>query len=345
MAYQTEIERALDEMVAKQEWLKFQRLAVILAQQKWPHLVASEPNWDGGLDAHASGYLDATGSGSGLACSLTTTLEKVESDAAKVKENYPDVRVLIFATPGPVTKHTEAIWAAEILAKFGLQLVVVPRAQFIAWLQEPANAGICKEQFAIAPSMAPELEPALDRALDAANKVADNWDHEFRRAGRPVISLNAVKLNEKGDPVAAVATASLLTVLSEGERIILEAPAGSGKTTTLVQLARQAIDAGRQAFLVDLPDWVRSGKSVFPISQTVLNSPRENWTRRCSQNCEGPNPRSSCSMDGTKFPSSARKRRTWRCVSLIGVLVLRLWSLPRAGIVSSLNYAALFDWR
>ena len=58
-------------------------------------------------------------------------------------------------------------------------------------------------------------------------------------------------------------TASLNTVLSEGQRIVLEAPAGSGKTTTLVQLARHALDAGGLALLVDLPDWVRSGKSFL----------------------------------------------------------------------------------
>jgi hypothetical protein len=95
MAYRTEIERALDEMISLQEWLKFQNLAVILAQQKWPQLVASEPNWDGGLDGNASGCLAADGQGVGLACSLTATLGKIESDAAKVVANYPDVRVLI----------------------------------------------------------------------------------------------------------------------------------------------------------------------------------------------------------------------------------------------------------
>jgi len=122
---------------------------------------------------------------------------------------------------------------------------------------------ICRDQLGIAHSMAPELEPALESAREAAKEVANNWDREFRRAGRPVISLNAVKLNEKGYPIEAVTTGSLNTVLSEGQRIILEAPAGMGKTTTLVQLARQALDAGGLALLVDLPDWVHSGKSVL----------------------------------------------------------------------------------
>ena len=263
MAYRTEIERALDEMISLQEWLKFQNLAVIIAQQKWPQLVASEPNWDRGLDGHASGCLASDGQGIGLACSLTATLGKIESDATKVVANYPDVRVLIFATPEAVTKHTEELWAAEILAKFGLQLVVVPRAQFIAWLQEPANSNICKEQFGIEPAMAPQFAPDLERSLEAASEIAANWDRTYRRVDRPVISLNAVKLNEKGEPIEAVTTASLKSVLSEGQRIVLEAPAGSGKTTTLIQLARHALGEGRLAFLVDLPEWVRSGKDIF----------------------------------------------------------------------------------
>jgi hypothetical protein len=263
MAYRTEIDRALDEMISLQEWLKFQNLAVILAQQKWPQLVASEPNWDRGLDGHARGCLASNGPGIGLACSLTATLGKIESDATKIVANYPDVRVLIFATPEVVTKHTEELWAAEILAKFGLQLVVVPRAQFIAWLQEPANSNICKEQFGIEPAMAPQLAPDLERSLEAASEIAASWDRSYRRLDRPVISLNAVKLNEKGEPIEAVTTASLKSVLSEGQRIVLEAPAGSGKTTTLIQLARHALGEGRLAFLVDLPEWVRSGKDIL----------------------------------------------------------------------------------
>jgi hypothetical protein len=280
MAYRTEIERALNEMISLQEWLKFQNLAVILAQQKWPQLVASEPNWDGGLDGNASGCLAADGQGIGLACSLTATLGKIESDAAKVVANYPDVRVLIFATPEAVTKHTEGLWAAEILAKFGLQLVVVPRAQFIAWLQEPANSNICKEQFGIEPAMAPQLAPDLERSLEAASEIAANWDRTYRKVDRPAISLNAVKLNEKGEPIEAVTTASLKSVLSEGHRIVLEAPAGSGKTTTLIQLARHALGEGRLAFLVDLPEWVRSGKDIFSyIAERPQFASRENPVR------------------------------------------------------------------
>ena len=263
MAYRSEIERALDEMISEETGKKFQGIAVVHAKQKWPQLVACERNWDGGLDAYASGELDPEGRGIGLACSITATPAKVEGDARDAKKNYFDLRVLIFSTAREVTQHTAKIWANDVLDKFGLQLVVVPREEFITWLLDPANADICRDQLGIAPPMTPELAPALDRAREAAKEVVDNWDRVFRRSQRPLISLNAVKLNEKGDPIEAVTTASLGTVLSEGQRIVLEAPAGSGKTTTLVQFARHTLGTGGLAFLVDLPDWIRSGKDFF----------------------------------------------------------------------------------
>ena len=45
-----EIERALDELVSYEEGFRFQHLAVILAKQRWPELIASEPKKDHGLD-------------------------------------------------------------------------------------------------------------------------------------------------------------------------------------------------------------------------------------------------------------------------------------------------------
>ena len=49
----TDIERALDELVSNEDGMRFQALAVVLAKQKWPDLIASERHKDGGLDARA----------------------------------------------------------------------------------------------------------------------------------------------------------------------------------------------------------------------------------------------------------------------------------------------------
>lgn len=73
----TDIEKAFGEMAANQEWLPFQRLATRLARQRWPELVATEPQKDLGADARASGSLAANGDGKVLACSLTPDLSKI----------------------------------------------------------------------------------------------------------------------------------------------------------------------------------------------------------------------------------------------------------------------------
>jgi hypothetical protein len=263
MAYRSEIERALDELISDEAGMKFQGLATILARQKWPQLGATERKWDQGLDAHASGTLDADGKGIALACSLTATLKKIESDATEVKQHYPDVKVLIFSTAVKVTEHTAAPWKEAVLKQFGFELIIESREQLIAQLREPANAEICREQLGIAPQMAADLEPALKRSQDAAQELAENWDRDYRKPGRPVISLNAVKLDEQGKPIEALTTGSLGASLEEGQRLILEGPAGSGKTTTLVQFAQRVLATGGLAFLVDLPGWIRSGKDIL----------------------------------------------------------------------------------
>lgn len=48
MAYRIEVERALDEMISDETGNRFQGLAVIHAQQKWPQLIACERKWDSG---------------------------------------------------------------------------------------------------------------------------------------------------------------------------------------------------------------------------------------------------------------------------------------------------------
>jgi hypothetical protein len=263
MAYRSEIIRALEELIVNEGGDLFQSIATLHATQKWTQLVACERKWDGGLDAHADGATRPGGIGIGLACSITPTIKKIKRDARETKKHYPDVRVLIFSTATKVSQHEKQKWAKEVLDEFGLQLIVVSRAEFIHWLLDPARAEICQDQLGIPPSMPPELEPALDRAREAAKETADNWDRVYRKAGRPVINLKAFKLDEKGNPNEATTTDSLGSALDEGQRLVLEAPAGSGKTTTLVQFARRVLSAGGLPFLVDLPEWVSSHRNIL----------------------------------------------------------------------------------
>ncbi len=63
--------------------------------------------------------------------------------------------------------------------------------------------------------------------------------------------------------------------LRESRRLVLEAPAGRGKTTTLVQLARGA-GADHTALMVDLSQWVDSGRNILEY----LGGMREFLARR-----------------------------------------------------------------
>ncbi len=60
-------------------------------------------------------------------------------------------------------------------------------------------------------------------------------------------------------------------LLMEGHRIILEAPLGAGKTTTLVQLTKQFHNVGQLAFFIDLPLWIEANTSILEyIASSVI---------------------------------------------------------------------------
>ena len=117
--HRSNIERALDELISHEEGMKFQGLAVILAKQRWPDLVASERKKDLGADALATAAVATDGLGKALACSLTATLKKIRGDATEIKRHFAGITTLVFATPGRITNYTAKDWAAEIQKEFG----------------------------------------------------------------------------------------------------------------------------------------------------------------------------------------------------------------------------------
>ena len=73
--------------------MRFQGLAVVLAKQKWPEFIACERKKDLGLDAYARSSL--ADDGKGLVCSITATFSKLAEDAARAREHFNDVTILI----------------------------------------------------------------------------------------------------------------------------------------------------------------------------------------------------------------------------------------------------------
>ena len=250
----SDIEKALDDLISNEEGMRFQGLAVVLAKQRWPDLVASERKKDLGADAIGSGKI--------LACSLTGTLDKLKSDAAKIKANFCDVTTIIFATSQRVSNTMGQSWATAINQDFKYDLIVMSREDIVTSLMEPANAGLCRAHLALPVTIEASAAETIGKVRDAAAESIAGWLR--RLAGKPLIELRAVKIDKKGgDASELFALGDICRSLIRGSRVVIEAPAGRGKTTTLSQLAIRQNAAGGIAFLVDFPGWIRSGKGLL----------------------------------------------------------------------------------
>lgn len=260
----TDIERALDELISDEEGMRFQALAVVLGKQKWPDLIASERHKDGGLDAYAPASVSEDKKAKGLASSITGTIAKIKDDATNIKKNFSDVEILIFATPVKVTNQTIQKWAREIRTEFDYELVVMTREDIITSLMMPSNAPLCRTLLAINVPAEPTEAELLTKVREAVAEEARNWRARPRPANRPIVSLQAVRLDSTGKETSeTIDITDIRTSLLLARRIALEAPGGGGKTTTLVQLATEARPEGELSFLIDLPAWVQSRTGIL----------------------------------------------------------------------------------
>lgn len=249
----TDIERALDELVSNEEGMRFQGLAVVLGKRRWPDLIACERKKDFGLDAYAAATLTGERFGKGLASSITPTLKKISSDAETAKKNFSDLGSLLFVTPAKVGNTDRRNWSEAIQKERSLELHIISREDIITELMKPENASLCSSFLYLDVAAEPELADLIARTKRAAADVAASW--AAKTQGYPLIDLDAVRLDRSGAESNEVFSIdSIDKALSQSRRLVLEAPAGRGKTTMLVQLARRA-RAGQIAFMVNLPAW------------------------------------------------------------------------------------------
>lgn len=264
MVERIDIERALEEIISNEEGMRFQNLAVVLAKLRWPELIACERHKDRGLDAYASPTLSSDGKGKGLACSTTPTLTKISKDAKAATKHYEGLAILIFATPAKVTKETEEPWRKDILEEFGLELVVMSREDIITSLQLPHNAGICRSHLMLTIPYQQPLADVVRQVREAAAALTATAAERF--AGRPQITLTVAVQDDRGDTPERFPARDVGKLLLQGRRVILEAPAGRGKTTTLVHIAQACAETEGIPIQIDLPAWVRSRSDILDFT-------------------------------------------------------------------------------
>ncbi len=254
----TDLARAFDDMKENQDGIRFQRVAVQLVRRDWPEIIASEPGKDLGADARVPQSLAPDGVGKVLACSITPTYAKIRNDARKVVTHFPNVRVLIFATPAAVTNQLAAGWIEQIKEEFGIELIVISREDLISRLLETANAPALQLLLGLAGTTPPKFERLCSEVAIAASENVDLWFAHRRLAEHPSLNLHFATVERDGKIGERVDFYQITQLLSQGRRVLLEAPPGAGKTTTHVQIARFFADHGIIPILVHLPEWGNS---------------------------------------------------------------------------------------
>lgn len=258
----TDIERALDDLISNEGGTKFQGLAVILAKRHWPDLLASERKSDLGADAIAKSAFAAEGEGKVLACSTTAAIEKVRKDARRVKDNFAGISKLIFATPNTVTNKRGEEWAAEIRKNFGYDLAIMEREDFVTSLMDPQNAALLGPHLGLTVAVEQDIQDLLTRTGAAASEVATAWRRHM--TAQFLVRLRALRLERDGKATDQVVSLDFIgKTLNESGRVVLEGPAGCGKTTTLIQIAQSRAVSGTIAILISLPDWATSGTPIL----------------------------------------------------------------------------------
>ena len=241
--------------------MRFQGLAVVLGKQRWPELIAHQRKRDFGLDAYAPGSLTPENFGKGLAASITPALEKVSGDAKRAKENFPDLRALLFVTPAKVGNTKRRQWQKAIRKEHDLDLHIIEREEIITLMMMPENASLCVSFLYLGIDAEPEISDLIERTRRAAEAVTRTWAAKTK--GHPLIDLTAVRFDRKGaDSAHLLSVEQIDRELSRSGRVVLEGPGGRGKTTTLIQLAQRARTAG-MPFIVELPSWTTSRRNIL----------------------------------------------------------------------------------
>jgi NACHT conflict system protein len=102
----------------------------------------------------------------------------------------------------------------------------------------------------------------FNKAREATAKLTNHWLATVKVGDSEPIALRAIRLDAEGHDAGLMRLHDLRSLIRAGGRIILQAPAGRGKTTTLLQLA-QLEDPEQLSLYIDLPAWIDSGKPML----------------------------------------------------------------------------------
>jgi hypothetical protein len=259
----SDLETALDDLNSNQRSTDFQRIAVRLAKEKNPSLVASEISKDGGEDAFLLGKLP-DGTLLSVAASLTATIGKIRSDLKAIKKRKPDIKTLWFYTLRPVSTQKIDPWRTEIQRDYGVELQVITREEVIGRLLDPRFAYLAYHHLGFPHPVMDEVRKVRDLLAAGCDQRLQRW-RTMRLAGKVHAVAREYVLDDgesvpSGSPVASEIAGALL----DGGLFALWGEGGIGKSVALEQLA-QAYSNGPTRpipLLISAPAWSRSDRDL-----------------------------------------------------------------------------------
>jgi len=262
----SEIDKALEELVIHEEGNRFQRLAISLAKQQWPGIIATEIKKDGGEDALSHPYLMKDGKRIDFACSITATWKKIQDDLTSIFERGISPDLLVFYTARKVSNNTADEWKKNAKSEFDCDLLVISKENIIHDLLDPKNDWICSTFLRIQIPISPVVKNAIEKTSNAAYRILKQWQRRYRFYPDYLIDLTTVRLDKKCTPTSEIFHQhEIHDYLSNAGRVILYGAPGAGKTTKLIQIAEHFLETEEKKvpLLISLPDWIESGKNII----------------------------------------------------------------------------------
>lgn len=263
------IDSAIQELIVHGAGFWFQRIAISLAKQRWPEMIAPEIFSDGGEDAFIPICFKSNGKHLSVGCSITDKYTKIRDDVETIKKRGKSLDVFVFYTPKKINNREWADkWAPKIKKYFGCDLILITREDIIQELLIPDNHWMCKVFLGLDVPDAQDIQAIVENAKAASQKIIDQWKNNLISD----IFLIDLTINEKSKNYSQeINHEEIANKLSNKNRFVLYGSPGSGKTTTLIQVAQKLIDQERVPFLLSLPEWIDSANDN--IIDYLANNP------------------------------------------------------------------------
>lgn len=134
-----------------------------------------------------------------------------------------------------------------------------------AWAESEARAQVLREKPLVGPAATPTEGELADRLRAATRVDLDVFRHSAKWPSTEIAL--TVEVEGFSEPVTSQALATMLATLDD---VVLVAPPGMGKTTTVFQIAEALSATGRSPIVIPLADWSTEGT---PLLQSVLKRP------------------------------------------------------------------------